>query len=30
MKVKITDFLMTMGKICDEHSNSCFGCPFFW
>ena len=29
MKVKIIDFLLEMGKICDEHNNeSCFKCPF--
>ena len=28
MKVKITDFLIAMGKICDEHKNNCFNCPF--
>lgn len=29
MKVKIIDFLLEMGKICDEYNNwSCFKCPF--
>ena len=29
MKVKITDFLISMGKICDEHNNGiCYKCPF--
>lgn len=27
MRVKITDFLMAMGKICDDDMNSCQGCP---
>ena len=29
MKVKIIDFLLEMGKICDNHNNErCFKCPF--
>lgn len=27
MKVKIIDFLLSIGKICDEHSDSCNNCP---
>ena len=29
MKVKIIDFLLEMGKICDNHNNErCFKCTF--
>ena len=29
MKVKIIEFLLEMGKICDNHNNErCFKCPF--
>ena len=29
MKVKIRDFLLTMGEICDKHSDKCTNnCPF--
>ena len=28
MKVKITDFLISMGNICDNHSSNCCNCPF--
>ena len=31
-KVKITDFIIAMGEICELHSSCdspyCFGCPF--
>lgn len=27
-KVKITDFLMTMGNICKKNYDDCSGCPF--
>lgn len=27
MKIKITDFLLAMGEICDKHSDSCNCCP---
>lgn len=28
MKVKITDFLLTIGEICDKHNDNCGNCPF--
>ena len=28
MRVKITDFLITIGNICNTNSNNCKDCPF--
>ena len=28
MAVRIVDFIMAMGQICEEHYNSCESCPF--
>lgn len=28
MAVRIVDFIMAMGEICEEHCNSCKSCPF--
>lgn len=28
MRTKITDFLLTMGEICDKHNGICGNCPF--